>query len=313
MILNHRGWRLHARVLVVLGLCCVGVTVAQTEVSDCAPLTDPYERLQCFDQLAESVNTAELGRWVVRRASGSAASDVTLELEADNEIQRMPFSYRPRLEIRCRSAELDVIVEVGMEDLAANPSTKRSVDLQLRGEALPQAVTARENGAALHFDDPASVVRLLLKNEQVTLSFVPRHDSPKTIFFDLRGLVSRIKIVEQACPIDLSQSAPVWRPSDGPLTPGVDGVTRPRLVSSVPPKYPILARRFRMTGEVELQAIVKRDGSVEVLNVMKAPEPDAGFSVAARQAVSQWRYEPARRLDQPVDVRLAIVVNFAAP
>lgn len=101
-------------------------------------------------------------------------------------------------------------------------------------------------------------------------------------------------------------------PATGPLMAGVDGVTEPELIpeTKVEPAYPEAARRARLEGRVILQLVVRRDGTVGEVTVLKAPALEVGFSEAARAAVTQWRYRPARQAGRPVDVYLTVVVNF---
>jgi TonB family protein len=92
---------------------------------------------------------------------------------------------------------------------------------------------------------------------------------------------------------------------------GIDGVTSPVRLSHVPPEYPTEAREERLAGRVILQALIDRAGNigeVEVLHTIPADyEP---FARAARDAVRQWRYEPAMRDGEPVDVYFTILVEF---
>ncbi len=98
----------------------------------------------------------------------------------------------------------------------------------------------------------------------------------------------------------------------GPLIPGIGGVTQPVLIPSsrVEPAYPPLARRARVGGTVVLQAVIKRDGSVGELQVLKAPKGHYGFGEAAINAVSRWRYRPAQKSGRPVDAFITVKIGF---
>jgi TonB family protein len=67
-------------------------------------------------------------------------------------------------------------------------------------------------------------------------------------------------------------------------------------------------RRRAIEGEVLLEIIVKRDGSVGDIKVVK--RLGAGLDERAAQAVRQWRFAPARRLGSPVDVIVEVAVEF---
>jgi len=101
-------------------------------------------------------------------------------------------------------------------------------------------------------------------------------------------------------------------PATGPMMVGIGGVTEPELIpeTKVEPAYPEAARRAHIEGKVILQLVVRRDGTVDRVKILHAPDLDLGFADAARAAVSQWRYRPAQQSGRPVDVYLTVVVNF---
>jgi protein TonB len=90
-------------------------------------------------------------------------------------------------------------------------------------------------------------------------------------------------------------------------------VTYPELILATRalPEYPPLARQVRAEGRVVLQVVVDRTGVIDEIEVLSSPRPDFGFTVAAREAVRQWRYHPARQQQRPVDVYLTVVVEFS--
>jgi protein TonB len=102
-------------------------------------------------------------------------------------------------------------------------------------------------------------------------------------------------------------------PQTGPLMAGVGGVTEPQRIPEtyIKPEYPELARRARVEGRVILQVVIHKDGTVGEMEVIQAPAADLGFGEAAKNAVSQWRYQPARQNNRPVDVFMTVVVNFS--
>ena len=97
----------------------------------------------------------------------------------------------------------------------------------------------------------------------------------------------------------------------GPLHPGMDGVTKPRLLHKVKPDYPESARIVRMTGKVILKAVILANGTVADVEVLSCRPPGFGFDTEAVEAVEKWRYEPALQGDKPVDVFMTVVVEFS--
>ncbi len=87
------------------------------------------------------------------------------------------------------------------------------------------------------------------------------------------------------------------------------GVTVPRVLVKVQPKYPAEAKENRITGVVVLQLMIGLDGKVQDLKVIEYP--DANLSKSAVEAVRQWTFEPARQDDgTPVPALCQITVNF---
>jgi protein TonB len=99
---------------------------------------------------------------------------------------------------------------------------------------------------------------------------------------------------------------------DQPLYAGIGGVTNPELITSTKrqPTYPEIARKAKISGQVILQAVVKKDGTVGDIQVLRSPGSKFGFDEAAIAAVKQWRYKPGLQNGKPVDVYFTIVVDF---
>lgn len=93
----------------------------------------------------------------------------------------------------------------------------------------------------------------------------------------------------------------------GPYRPG-SGVQPPRLVREVRPDYTDAARRQGLTGDVVLEIVVRQDGSVGDVKVVR--RLGSGLDERAVQAVRQWRFAPATRLGTPVDVVVEVAVEF---
>lgn len=113
--------------------------------------------------------------------------------------------------------------------------------------------------------------------------------------------------------MDVLIGVPEPPPPSGPLLAGVGGVTNPvRLDESyVEPEYPELARVARMEGRVVLQAVIRKDGTVDEIEVLNCNKPNMGFEEKAISAVGQWRYKPAMQGSKSVDVFFTILVNFS--
>ena len=76
----------------------------------------------------------------------------------------------------------------------------------------------------------------------------------------------------------------------------------------VPPQYPPRAQRRNLEGYVELQFLVRADGSVDASSIeVLAARPGNVFEEAAERAIASWQFEPAnglRRARQRLEFQL---------
>jgi TonB family protein len=93
----------------------------------------------------------------------------------------------------------------------------------------------------------------------------------------------------------------------GPYRPG-SGITPPSLLREVRPDYTEDARRRGISGDVVLEIVVRRDGTVGDVRVLQGL--GAGLDQRAIEAVRQWRFSPAQRQGVPVDVIVEVAVEF---
>lgn len=86
------------------------------------------------------------------------------------------------------------------------------------------------------------------------------------------------------------------------------GGTQPEEIDRVVPHYPAAARRAGVAGAVVIRGIVRRDGTIDEVEVLK--DQPYGLGEAAREAVRRWRFRPATYRGEPIDVYYMITVNF---
>jgi protein TonB len=79
------------------------------------------------------------------------------------------------------------------------------------------------------------------------------------------------------------------------------------LVSGPKPSYPPLAKQARISGTVELSAVIGKDGRVQDLKVVRGHPL---LVQAALDAVKNWVYRPTLLNGEPVEVSTTIDVNF---
>ena len=93
----------------------------------------------------------------------------------------------------------------------------------------------------------------------------------------------------------------------GPFRPG-SGIVPPRLLREVKADYTEDARQRGISGDVVLEIVVRRDGSVGEVRILQGLA--GGLNDRAVQAVRQWRFSPAQRLGAAVDVVVEVAVEF---
>jgi TonB family protein len=89
-----------------------------------------------------------------------------------------------------------------------------------------------------------------------------------------------------------------------------DGITAPKILYQPIPRYTEEAKKKKIEGTVLLQAIVRKDGTVHSIKIMKSL--DKGLDAAAIDTIArEWRFEPGKLPNgQPVDVQVTIEVSF---
>ncbi|MFC1499838.1 energy transducer TonB [Candidatus Zixiibacteriota bacterium] len=84
----------------------------------------------------------------------------------------------------------------------------------------------------------------------------------------------------------------------------------PELVKMVIPAYPEEAKKRNIEGRVMFQIVVDENGFVVEAIVISAVPPGI-FEEAAREAIMQWRYRPAKLRNRPIRVRMNAPVTFS--
>lgn len=72
--------------------------------------------------------------------------------------------------------------------------------------------------------------------------------------------------------------------------------------SKVVPEYPAIAAKMNIVGAVQVQAVVRPDGTVKAVHVIGGHPV---LAEAVRQAVLKWRFEPA-----PKETTESVKISF---
>jgi TonB family protein len=79
------------------------------------------------------------------------------------------------------------------------------------------------------------------------------------------------------------------------------------VVDKVPPKYPEMAKKMKLTGTVELDAVISPEGKIESVKVLKGNPLLTG---SARMALKQWKFKPIQRDGKPIKAACVFAFNF---
>jgi periplasmic protein TonB len=87
------------------------------------------------------------------------------------------------------------------------------------------------------------------------------------------------------------------------------GITPPKVTHQVAPvNKPDDSKGFRISGTVLVGLVVSSKGEPKDVHVVKSLDKDIDQS--AVDAVQQWHFEPAKKGDQPVAVRISVEIRF---
>ena len=86
------------------------------------------------------------------------------------------------------------------------------------------------------------------------------------------------------------------------------GISPPSLLREVKPDYTEDARAHVIEGDVVMEIVVRRDGSVGEVRLLQGL--GHGLDARAVQAVREWRFSPGKRHGVPVDVLVEVAMEF---
>ena len=100
------------------------------------------------------------------------------------------------------------------------------------------------------------------------------------------------------------------KPESSPRAPNAPAadLSQPMATRTVDPAYPLELMRENVAGTVILYALIRADGSVGNVSVLRGV--DERLNRFALEAVSQWRFQPARKNGVPVDVEATFQIPF---
>jgi TonB family protein len=88
-------------------------------------------------------------------------------------------------------------------------------------------------------------------------------------------------------------------------------VSAPVPLRKVDPKYPQTLMQDHVEGQVILYGVIRKDGTVDSIQVVHGI--DEQLDANAASAFAQWKFEPATKEEQPVDLEAIVYIPFHAP
>jgi len=95
---------------------------------------------------------------------------------------------------------------------------------------------------------------------------------------------------------------------DGPLYHAQPPLAAPEPVLKVDPEYPPDAIKKHIDGEVVLYAIIRKDGSVGNIQLVRRVDPELDSKAA--EAFAKWKFTPGSRGGVPVDIEAIVHIPF---
>jgi TonB family protein len=282
-------------------------------------------------KLEDARVTAEMVRLIV--PDNSRLSFLNTQIE--RELARLSADASQRQALEARQAQIRAAVAL-VEERIASGSLVDPVD--------DNAVTRFQQAQAIGAGDPlvraardAVVAALLtaadheLSNERPVAArrFV---EAAGTVNSSAPGLDFARRRIDEAMVQQATQStaapvvispvvvAPVVTETPAEPAAPAAGIARPagnvpvsastlKVVRRVPPEYPQFALESNLSGWVEMEFTVARDGSVRDVKVVES-EPRRTFDAAAMAAMRRYHYEPVIQNGEPVEQRARLRMRF---
>jgi TonB family protein len=117
-------------------------------------------------------------------------------------------------------------------------------------------------------------------------------------------ILSFVEMPTDGAPSEIQLDARLGLPQPKPA----EDLAGPVPLRKVDPKYPPALVQAHVEGEVVLYAIIRRDGSVDSIQVVRGIDPDLDQN--AMQALARWKFRPAERQGAPVELEAIIHIPF---
>ena len=90
--------------------------------------------------------------------------------------------------------------------------------------------------------------------------------------------------------------------------PAASDLAGPIPLRKVDPKYPPELRTAHVDGEVILYAIIRKDGTVDSIQLVHSV--DSRLDENAMEALAQWKFQAAEKHGEPIDLEAVVHIPF---
>jgi TonB family protein len=166
-----------------------------------------------------------------------------------------------------------------------------------------RSLSARPQEAGLSGDEPVRV-------GPPDFKALPAGAKPEQVFVGKRTYTMNVNMP------NLSSATGSWILNFAELHPEHPHMTATDLSSPEPlrkvdPKYPPTLVAERVEGEVVLYGVIAADGSVGQIQVVRGV--DDQLDENAKNALAQWKFKPATKAGEPIDVEVIAHIPFRIP
>ena len=187
-----------------------------------------------------------------------------------------------------------VVAAMGIAAVQASAFARASADRQQSQQGIEQEMLRRLAFQPRDLTAQLELIRIYLDTNRLA---------------EAEQLLARALSVVREQRAQAIETAAAATPATGgsPMRVGQLGIREPRIVSKVPPVYPVEAQAARVEGIVIIEAVIDVNGTVREARVLRSqPLLDA----AAVNAVRQWQFTPTLLNGVPVEVIMTVTVNF---
>lgn len=113
-------------------------------------------------------------------------------------------------------------------------------------------------------------------------------------------------------PFAVDEPTPPGPPLDEVLSSTMQGLELPVITNRKQAVYPPLGLKMKMQGYVVLEAVLRKDGTVDEIRVIRGlGRGKFGFEEEAMKALKDWQFLPGKFSGKNVDVRMTLRIDFS--